>query len=200
MVILTILNGRYGKDKNIGNTTFRGNSVIDYTISSIKGFSLLSDFEIIETDSLLSDGHSIIAFCIDMPARAGPSIPMTKSTTPRKAKWRQTESHLFVENINREHIQEITRFLRRFNESPSQESLDIAVNKLTETFILSANTSFPRRPIPCFKSNNRNKPGLDRTVNMHAKFIIALRKNITPTDHKIIEQPCNELLKYIKIH
>ena len=44
---LTILNGRYGKDKNIGNTTFRGNSVIDYTISSIKGFSLLNDFEVI---------------------------------------------------------------------------------------------------------------------------------------------------------
>ena len=41
-------------------------------------------------------------------------------------------------------------------------------------------------------------PGLDRIVNMHAKFIIALRKNITHTDHKIIEQPCNELLKYIK--
>ena len=32
---LAILNGRYGKDKNIGRFTFRGLSVIDYTISSV---------------------------------------------------------------------------------------------------------------------------------------------------------------------
>ena len=95
---------------------------------------------------------------------------MTKSTTPRKAKWRQPESHLFVENINREHIQGIIHFLRRFNESPSQESLDIAVNKLSDTFILSANTSFPCRPIPCFKANNRNKPWFGRHCK-HARKV-----------------------------
>ena len=53
---LTILNGRYGKDKDIGNMTFRNTSVIDYATSSLKGFSLLSEFEVIETDSLQSDG------------------------------------------------------------------------------------------------------------------------------------------------
>ena len=125
---LTILNGRYGKDRNIGNATFRGKSVIDYTISSIKGFTLLTDFEIIESDSLLSDGHSIIAFSIGIPSRVEPTSPVISN---RKATWRQTESHLFVENINRDHIQEITQLLNRFKEAPSQTLMLIYSTKNT---------------------------------------------------------------------
>ena len=34
---LTILNGRFGQDQNVGKPTFRGISVLDYTISSIRG-------------------------------------------------------------------------------------------------------------------------------------------------------------------
>ena len=39
---LTILNGRFGDDKNVGQTTFRDVSVIDYVIASLAGLKLLS--------------------------------------------------------------------------------------------------------------------------------------------------------------
>lgn len=58
---LTILNGRFGKGKNIGKPTFRGISVIDYTISSIRGLRLLTDFDITELDRLYSDGHALLS-------------------------------------------------------------------------------------------------------------------------------------------
>ena len=64
---LTILNGRFGQDKGIGCMTFRNTSVIDYAISSVKGLTLLTDFEVIETDILHSDGHSLITLNVDIP-------------------------------------------------------------------------------------------------------------------------------------
>ena len=63
---LTILNGRFGKDKNIGNATFRGISVIDYVISSGGGLKLLDDFDITEHDKLYSDGHALLSFNINL--------------------------------------------------------------------------------------------------------------------------------------
>ena len=57
---LFILNGRFGKDKVLGKCTFRDQSLIDYTICSINAIKLLTDFEVFDTDSLLSDGHSLL--------------------------------------------------------------------------------------------------------------------------------------------
>ena len=55
-----ILNGRFGKDKVLGKCTFRDQSLIDFTICSINAIKLLTDFEVFDTDSLLSDGHSLL--------------------------------------------------------------------------------------------------------------------------------------------
>ena len=55
-----MLNDRYGQDAGKGNYTFRDQSVIDYSISSSEGFSLLTDFKIQELDDIYSDGHSLL--------------------------------------------------------------------------------------------------------------------------------------------
>ena len=57
---LTILNGRFGQDKNKGAMTFRNISVIDYAIVSVKCFDLLKDFQIKGLDRIYSDGHSFL--------------------------------------------------------------------------------------------------------------------------------------------
>ena len=57
---LFILNGRFGKDKEIEKCTFREQSLIDYTICSINVIKLLNDFEVGDSDFLLSDGHSLL--------------------------------------------------------------------------------------------------------------------------------------------
>jgi len=58
---LFILNGRIGKDRHAGNYTFRALSVIDYSIASTKLVPLFIDFEIIEMDSIFSDGHCLMS-------------------------------------------------------------------------------------------------------------------------------------------
>ena len=57
---LTILNGRFGHDKNKGAMTFRNVSVIDYAIVSMKCFDLLNDFQINDVDRIFSDGHAFL--------------------------------------------------------------------------------------------------------------------------------------------
>lgn len=61
---LLILNGRCHKDKGIGKYTFRDISVIDYAISSTEGHKRVQDFEIMELDSLYSDGHAMLSLTI----------------------------------------------------------------------------------------------------------------------------------------
>ena len=61
---LTLLNGRYGQDKNVDELTFRESSVIDYAITSSKGVEFLQNFCITEVDRLFSDGHALLPFQI----------------------------------------------------------------------------------------------------------------------------------------
>ena len=56
---LFILNGRVHKDTT-GRFTFKYNSVIDYIISTAECFKHVSNFDVIKTDTLLSDGHSLL--------------------------------------------------------------------------------------------------------------------------------------------
>ena len=49
---LCILNGRCGKDKNLGSFTFKHTSVIDYSITTVDTFKFIDDFEVTELDSL----------------------------------------------------------------------------------------------------------------------------------------------------
>ena len=58
---LFILNGRFGNDSTKGRLTFRDQSLIDYTICSFNCLKLLVDFEVIETDFLISDGHALLS-------------------------------------------------------------------------------------------------------------------------------------------
>lgn len=51
-------------DANVGRFTFRNNSVIDNAIASAECFEFISDFDIIETDPLFSDGHANVLFVL----------------------------------------------------------------------------------------------------------------------------------------
>ena len=61
---LFIVNGKVGKDKNIGRFTCRNASVVDYCISSPYFFkSTFKDFDILDSSQLCSDVHSPIKIC-----------------------------------------------------------------------------------------------------------------------------------------
>ena len=57
---LSILNGRFGQDRNVGALTFRETSVIDYAIASVCSMKLLHDFQIVDTDRFFSDSHAFL--------------------------------------------------------------------------------------------------------------------------------------------
>ena len=54
---LHMLNGRYGADNEIGKTTCKNSSTVDYVIFSEKLSEIISDFDILEFDGTLSDIH-----------------------------------------------------------------------------------------------------------------------------------------------
>ena len=61
---LSILNGRYGHDKNTGAMTFRDTSVIDFVLVSAKAFEILHRFQITDVERLFSDGHSLLSITV----------------------------------------------------------------------------------------------------------------------------------------
>ena len=58
---LFIINGRLGRDKLVGEYTFRRTSVLDYTIASVECIKLMKNFEIVATDAVFSDGHCFLS-------------------------------------------------------------------------------------------------------------------------------------------
>ena len=65
---LFIANGRIGNDKSSGNFTFRGTTVIDYTICSPNILRLMNNFEVMDLDPIFSDGHSLLYMTIHAPS------------------------------------------------------------------------------------------------------------------------------------
>ena len=56
---LFIVNGRIGKDKHMGNLTFRNKTLIDYTLASSDFMPLFTEFEVVDLDLLYSDVHRL---------------------------------------------------------------------------------------------------------------------------------------------
>ena len=57
---LIIMNGRYGKDINIGKKTCKNASTVDYIIISHNFSEYVSDFEVLDFDPSLSDIHCAV--------------------------------------------------------------------------------------------------------------------------------------------
>ena len=54
---LIIMNGRFGKDKQIGKKTCKDSSTVDYIIISTNFAEYVSDFDVLDFDPILSDIH-----------------------------------------------------------------------------------------------------------------------------------------------
>jgi hypothetical protein len=59
-----IVNGRCGADRNVGKLTCKNASTVDYVVASPDLFPLISGFEILHFDPLLSDIHNPVKFDI----------------------------------------------------------------------------------------------------------------------------------------
>ena len=149
---LFLLNGRFGKDSKVGKCTFRNQSLIDYTICSIDCMRLLLDFEVIDTDALYSDGHSILKWSSkithdDTSEKSEPRQQKQKTYKNRDPKL--TEN--FVNAIPNDFIDNLY-----FALEPSKDSIDFVTNSLSKMMIDTAKTTFPSKS---FKTNSsKDKP------------------------------------------
>ena len=146
---LYMLNGRYGQDAGKGNYTFRDQSVIDYSISSSEGFSLLTDFKIQELDDIYSDGHSLL----QMNMHLNTAITLSEHTaetncalheknynpiSQKRYKWEQQKSTIFNENIDITKLKDLDSYLDTIGPEITQENMNEITLKLNNLFLDSA--------------------------------------------------------------
>ena len=124
---LFILNGRFGKDSSIGKCTFRDQSLIDYTICSINTFKLLLDFEVIETDFLLSDGHALLSWSVSTCFHEERQI--TDKIYVSYKKWDQQHMSDFITSIPIEVIDDLCSKL-----NPSKDAINEIANKVAYVY------------------------------------------------------------------
>lgn len=153
-----LLNGRYGKDKNLGKYTFREQSVIDYSISSEKGFSVLTNFEILDLDRLCSDGHSLLIMTLNWPSQGNENnmtYPIhTRKNVPKCPKWDPRNANSYKGNINMSLIDKINENLTLIKLNPSQDKIDTVVQSIAHVFQMAAQQT----PANCYVPKNCLKP------------------------------------------
>ena len=153
----SILNGRYGDDKNIGAMTFRGISVIDYVQTAIKATQFLHKFTISDLDSLYSAGHAL--FSLDIQTHT----PLKHTATRQQAHDRPnpridiTEFYYFKNNINLQKIDELKRTLENADNNCTCEIINGAIKNICYLFRESADiVKANRKPTHCtWKSTDK---------------------------------------------
>ena len=87
-----IVNGRFGQDSKVGQTTCKGVSVVDYVVASPGILSCINDFMIDEFDPLLSDVHSPVCLTLS-------NIVYSETTTSESSP--QYEADMNVKHMNK---------------------------------------------------------------------------------------------------
>ena len=125
---MIIVNGRITGDIP---RTFRNTSVIDYLVSSIKGFDQIQEFKIHELDSLFSDGHTLIQFKLTTKLQ---EKMITKSNEKQTEHWNEDTKQTFKNNISDNDIAtiqcELNNLYKCIDNVSTQSNLDKAVDIL----------------------------------------------------------------------
>ena len=141
---LLVVNGRIGKDKNIGKFTCDGKSVIDYVIASAELFPQLLNFYVDSFDQFMSDKHCPICLEIKVTCRPsglqdnlapGSNLP-TKCSTSTKICWKNEQRYDFAASFDIESINVISRTIDSMTCSTcvSQVEIDEIANRLKDLY------------------------------------------------------------------
>ena len=140
---LFILNGRMGKDKDIGKFTFRDISVIDYSLASPNMLGSIEAFDIIELDPMFSDGHSLLYMELKITPRLTTEQAPNYNPELRPPKWKDEKKNDFIQNIDPTKISEIENM---FNNQPTltvKAFLNDVTEKISHLFVNTARSTFP---------------------------------------------------------
>lgn len=101
------MNGRIGKDKNVGAFTFREARIVDYVISSLDLRKYLSNFEIHKQSKLFSDVHILVGVTV---SNGIDTVEQYKKQKPpanivyKITKWDPEQTVEFVNNIGNDKV------------------------------------------------------------------------------------------------
>ena len=143
---LLILNGRCGKDANIGALTFKNTSVIDYSIASAQALKFVENFEIFEMDSLYTDHHALLETTLKFGSPIKVYKKQENPTSIKSPKWQENKKDNFVLNLDADQINALKLKLRNAcdnSEDVTKENINEMCSQITDIFIESAHKSFP---------------------------------------------------------
>ena len=158
---LRILNGRVGRDKNLGNFTTRNNTVIDYCIANPELFPEVSHFEVLDFNPILSDVHCAITLNLKSKHEYEHEDEPDTIPTQGKFKWEQSKANEFKQNFCRNKLINIETKLNNLRQQNpqfvNQNDIQDIIKEINETFQEARNKTFKRK---IFHKPN-NKPWYD---------------------------------------
>ena len=149
-----ILNGRCGTDKNIGNTTCKNSSVVDYVLMYTEMQLYVKNFYVNEFSVLLSDVHCPISVIIENKRVLDPYHNYVDDTTTNKStvdpniidntitgrtvpkQWEKEKINDYVNELKQHDITSILNELASIKEGIGQETKDITQARLDKITML----------------------------------------------------------------
>ena len=176
---LFILNGRLYNDTK-GNFTFKQKSVIDYVIATAACFKHVRGFNIVETDTLLTDGHSILQFELGSLRLLKTETPSTQH--PNLSRWQDNKILDFVNNLDRSHIQSIMDQLNTYPQF--QSTIENLSNNIAPLFSNTSRATFTSRTRASRPPLKNNKPWFGSKCHRARKKYNRAKQiyNLLPTD------------------
>ena len=132
-----IVNGRMGKDAQVGRPTCKNVSVVDYVIHTHSLFSTIVNFEVGDFNPMLSDVHNAVrptlrseAHCDPDTHHATPPPNLNQhNSLPLKPKWKRELCNLYEQTLLEGDVGAIMRELDRPSSGTSQ-TMQTEVNKV----------------------------------------------------------------------
>ena len=143
------MNGRFGKDNEVGAATFRDKSVIDYTLCTADSLRLLNDFEIVELDSLFSDGHALLSWSLKSKILPAQNAEASR-IYPQNYKWSEDSKNHFINSLNESDINSLRDCLEHIknndpesNHDPLSDTINQITNSIADIFDRAASNVYP---------------------------------------------------------
>ena len=163
-----IVNGRIGNDKGIGRFTCRNASIVDYCVCSPELLNFITEFEILETNRLLSDVHTPLHLAFKVDKLNNSSDNLQEKVGYNKVKsWDNEKIADFQNNIDEEKLHLFEQKLLDIQnavDAVGNDTIDTLIDDLGSIFIDSARKTFGT--YKCKKDgntvNSNNKPWFDR--------------------------------------
>ena len=198
---LFIFNGRIHNDLT-GKYTFKDKSVIDYTIATADCFQFIRDFDVKGTDSLFSDGHSLLQFMFETQSEFAThkiNLPLPEY---KPSCWQAEKLVDFIANIDPERVESISAQLNSYPHSLG--TIEHITNEIVSLFDAASNSAFTSFHARHVHTCSDNKPWFGSQCNRaRKKYHRAKRKyNLFPTNlnKRMLNKTSKEYKRVINFH